>query len=627
MIVSVVVNQLTRFFTKSVVVLKLLMVSPPTLHGQVRRGILMSILAMSATLDLAFLLWIIPNAFGVSMDLLRHTEWWSSTISLVVSLSLLQMTRKGHVQLSAIAFIVFAFVATWATFLGKLGESCTPVTVTMMLPLIILSQMFCGLLLDFRANVLLALCHVIGLSCLMRMFNGFELVQITGVSVLFGFSVLLSATTAFLHHFDMTEIIGSRKKLEETVEELRGQILAREQAEKTKSELEDALMRTQRMEALARLAGGFAHDFNNALMGVLGQLERIRSTANRDQKNRIDEAIHSVERASGLIKGMLSLTHPHDRTTDCRSSDLALLMKEGFALARGAVPLDIEIELHLVPGIWALADQGQIVQVLLNLCVNARDALEPLQSEEFKPKIRLSMGAATREEAAQRGLDGSQVEFAWIQVEDNGPGIPPESLEKIFDPFYTTKEIGKGSGLGLWMCDAIARGLGGQILHIPASTPGQGACFRLYLPMCEPASQPPRSAADASSLPEASCLGRILLVDDDDAVRDNVALALSEAGWEVTQAFDGICALERFKQDPDGYKMMVLDLSLPGMPGREVLMNVRGLRPRFPILVITGFDLNAGEASPSIDGASGRLLKPFRTQTLLREIQRIEALA
>jgi signal transduction histidine kinase/CheY-like chemotaxis protein len=616
--------ELRQFRPRLDLVTRWLSASATDPQEHIRRRILKLILLLSAGLDLLFMIWILPTMQGLPVALLDAPEWWCSLVSLVASVSLYRLAKAGRVQLAARIFVAFAFIATWSMLYALLGKTYDAREVSRMLAFLILSQTIGGLLLDVRYTLLLAAGHMVGLASLPFVMHTFPVPSLIGVVILFGFSVMLSGTSALLHHLDLAETLKSRRQLEETVEELRGQILAREDAEKTKTELEGALLRTQRMEALARLAGGFAHDFNNALMGVLGQLERIRSGATPHQKLRIDETIRSVERASGLIKGMLSLTHPHDRTILGRPSDLAQLMAEGFSLVRGAVPRGIDIEVASEPGVWVLADEGQIVQVLLNLCVNARDALETHHTEGFQPRIRLSMGRASRQECEDWGLGSSAHGFAWLQVEDNGPGISDAAREKIFDPFFTTKEIGKGSGLGLWMCDAVTRALGGQIVNLP---PGSrpGACFRLYLPACEPGTPAPRNFEEAPFRAGGGPTGRILLVDDDPSVRDNISMALAERGWDVTSAFDGTGALQRFQEDPDGFRLMILDLSLPGMPGREVFLNVRRLRPRFPILVISGYDLDAGAATPSIEGANGRLLKPFRTSALLREIDRIEA--
>jgi signal transduction histidine kinase/CheY-like chemotaxis protein len=597
--------------------------SAPDPQEHIRRRILKLILLLSAGLDLMFMIWILPTMKGLPISLLHDPEWWCSLVSLVASGSLYLLARTGRVQLAARIFVAFAFVATWGMLYALLGKTYDAREVSRMLAFLILSQTIGGLLLDVRYTLLLAAGHMVGLGTLPFVVHTFPMPSLIGVVILFGFSVMLSATSALLHHLDLAETLKSRRQLEETVEELRGQILAREDAERTKTELEEALLRTQRMEALARLAGGFAHDFNNALMGVMGQLERIQSDATPNQKLRIDETIRSVERTSGLIKGMLSLTHPHDHTIQAQPLELAQLMAEGFALARGAVPRGIDIEVVSEPGVCVLADENQIVQVLLNLCVNARDALETHHAEGIHPRIRLSMGHASMQECQDNGLGSSVHGFAWLQVEDNGPGISETAREKIFDPFFTTKEIGKGSGLGLWMCDAITRALGGQIVSLHPGT-RSGACFRLYLPACEPGSPAPRNFEEAPSRVGGRRTGRILLVDDDPAVRDNISVVLAEEGWDVTSAFDGTGALRRFQEDPDGFWLMILDLSLPGMSGREVFLNVRRLRPRFPILVISGYDLDAGAATPSIEGANGRLLKPFRTSVLLREIDRIK---
>ena len=583
----------------------------------------MSVLVLSALLDLLFLVWILPSVYGLSTALLRFPEFWSSTISLIASLAMLELARRGKVELAARIFVAFAFVATWSILYSKLATTGDEREASRVLALLLLSQMFGGLLLDFRQTMVLACGHLLGLATLPLVMQHLDLARIVGMGVLFGFSVLLSATTALLHHLDLAEILGSRRSLEESVRELRRQIQARELAERTKSDLEDALLRTQRMEAVARLAGGFAHDFNNVLMSVLGQLERIRPSAGREDAPRIDNAIRSVEIASGLIKGMLAFGRPRERIMQGKPSDLVSLVEEGTALARAAIPRGIEIDCRTEPGIWALADPAQVVQVLVNLCVNARDALESGTFDGFRPCIRIATGRASPEEIGTVGLDGRTEGYAWIQVEDNGPGIPPEVRERIFDPFFTTKPVGKGTGLGLWMCDSILRGLGGLIQLRTPEASANGTAFRIFLPACAPSD----SRFEPAIVPQAPASGfgegNVLLVDDDESIRDNLASALSEGGWNVVQAYDGQEALRLFDAAPDSFRLVVLDLSLPGVPGREVFQSARKRRPDLPILVITGFDVEAGDASPVVDGANGRLLKPFRARTFLREVERI----
>lgn len=588
-------------------------------HGRpeerVRTRLLQGILLMSASLDFLFLFWILPSVYGISLALLRHPEWWSSLVSLLVSLGLFAVSRSGKTRLAATLFVGFSYVAVWSIMIAMVHQTSDPRELARVISLLILSQMFGGLLLEFRSNIVLAAGHIAGLVALPLVVHGIPLVQLFGISVLFGFAVALSAMTGLLHQLDLMEIVTSRRRLEESVEELREEISAREIAESRRKELEDALLRTQRMEAVARLSGGFAHDFNNALMGVLGQLERIRSESEIAHRELVDTAIGSVQRASDLIRGMLSLTHPQEGIFQQTPSDLEDILKEGFSMARGVISKEIRIRLDLQPGVWVLADRGQIVQVLLNLCLNARDALESTTFDGQRPCIRLSMGSAATDQS-ERFIEG----FAWIEVEDNGPGIDDALKDKVFDPYFTTKGIGKGSGLGLWMCDAVARGLGGQI-RLEDSKTG-GARFRMLLPRCDP---PSDGAPEPSveSTPKRTKKHWVLLVDDDETVRENMSLALENEGWKVAQASDGPSAIERFKEDPQRWRILILDLSLPGLPGREVFKSIRELRHDLPVLVISGYDLIAGEAIPSVDGAGGRLVKPFLTSTLVREVRKL----
>jgi PAS domain S-box-containing protein len=370
--------------------------------------------------------------------------------------------------------------------------------------------------------------------------------------------------------------------------------------------VEEQLRQAQKMEAIGQLTGGVAHDFNNLLTAILGNLELLQAKKGLDPSTErpIRGAIRAAERGAKLAQQLLAFSRKQDLRVE--STDLNEIVSGMGDLLGRTIGTTIGIERVLAGDLWrTLADPNQIELVLLNLAINARDAM-PLGG---KLSITTRNVRATE---AQRWTELKPGDYVEVAVSDTGTGIAPENLQRVFEPFFTTKDIGKGSGLGLSMVLGVATQSGGTV-RIDSKL-GQGTTVRVLLPRDAAGS----SAARAAELrpQEARAVeprrGRILLVDDDNDVRDFSAECLKAIGCTVVEAESGIAAIELLQRDRS-FDLAVVDFAMPGMNGVDFIAAARQLLPSLPALLVTGF-ADAGELK--LDPAT-TLKKPFK----MRELQ------
>jgi two-component system, cell cycle sensor histidine kinase and response regulator CckA len=376
----------------------------------------------------------------------------------------------------------------------------------------------------------------------------------------------------------------------------------------------EKLALARQMDALSSLAGGVAHDFNNLLTGILGNASRIRSLDGLDPE--IDGLARGVEEsaelAARLTQRLLALVRgqaPHRKLLDV--SELAV---QTLRLLDKVIPESIEVRTSfdraLAP---VLADESQMQQALLNLCINARDAMV---SAGGAGVLTISVGRGELRKPLDDG--GVAVEPAVVLlVSDTGPGIPKELRTRIFDPFFTTKGLGRGIGLGLSNVYALVDAHGGTI-EVGAAR-GGGATFTLRLP-----AQPGREAAPLSTPSSATHVatrgrGRILVAEDERAIRQLVAAALERQGYEVLVAEDGREALELWGKNLDRIDGMVLDVRMPHVDGTEVLRQARADRPDLPAVLSSGFIPEKTEADEMFTRVV-YLPKPYRVPELLKAV-------
>ena len=381
-------------------------------------------------------------------------------------------------------------------------------------------------------------------------------------------------------------------------------LLSREM--RLRQQQEAGLEEARRMEALGQITGGVAHDFNNLLMIVQGSADLLkRRVAGQGRAEALTDAILvAAQRGQTLTRQLLAFgRRSSHEPVSFRLQDRA---EELQGLLQRSVSGEIVLDLRLPPEVWAVhADPSALEVALINLAVNARDAMPQ--------GGRLTVSAANAVLSGKGAPEGLAGDFVVISVNDTGIGIPAEHLARIFEPFYTTKPVGRGTGLGLSQVYGFARQSGGRV--IVRSIPGEGATFTLYLPrsLSEPTAPVDRTEAEA-----AAAEGRILLVEDNAEVAEITQAMLRSAGYTVAWVADAAAGLAALEQDP-GVDMVVSDIVLGGMSGLDMAARIRMLSPTLPILLVTGYsEALATGASHSFPV----LAKPFGQTELLAAVRR-----
>ncbi|HPC83231.1 MAG TPA: PAS domain S-box protein [Thermoanaerobaculaceae bacterium] len=380
--------------------------------------------------------------------------------------------------------------------------------------------------------------------------------------------------------------------------------------------LEEQYRQAQKMEAIGSLAGGVAHDFNNLLQVITGYLElaQLRLATGESPTHELEEVGRATDRAATLVRRLLAFSRR--QTMQREAVDLDALITGLAKMLRRLI--EERIELHTVshgrlPMVFA--DPGHLEQVLVNLCVNARDAMPDggvLRIETWH--VEIDAESAVRVPGARPGT------YVVLAVADTGCGIPQENLDRVFEPFFTTKEVGKGTGLGLAMVYGIVKQHGGFVEV--QSEPGKGTVFRVFLPAAAPGVAPP-SPEDAT-VPMA--LGRgetILLAEDDAQVREFAARVLQEAGYRVIVARDGAEAVELAAAEAEAVDLYVLDAVMPKLSGKAVHDTIVARRPGAKVLFCTGYSFDVLHNGGALAGGFNALQKPFSRHALLRRVQEL----
>ena len=408
------------------------------------------------------------------------------------------------------------------------------------------------------------------------------------------FSVLRDATG---------EQIGAYQFAYDVTDRLREQARLRE--------AEEALRQSQKMEAVGQLTGGIAHDFNNLLTGIMGSLEMLQT---RLRQGRFSDVDRYVAAAQGASKRAAALTHrllafSRRQTLDPKPTDVNRLAMGMEELVRRTVGPQITLEVVTAAGLWpALIDSPQLESALLNLCINARDAMPE------GGRITIETANKWLDDRAARERDLPPGQYISLCVTDTGTGMTPDVIEHAFDPFFTTKPIGQGTGLGLSMVYGFARQSGGQVRIY--SELGEGTTMCLYFPRhyvgeAEPADPDQRGAPMASSTGQT-----ILVVDDEPTIRMLVMEVLDERGYAVIEAKDGPTGLAALQSNAR-IDLLITDVGLPGgMNGRQLADAARATRPGLKILFITGYAENAILSSGQLAPGMQVLTKPFDVEAL-----------
>ncbi|TVT86107.1 PAS domain-containing protein [Pseudomonas sp. H3(2019)] len=408
----------------------------------------------------------------------------------------------------------------------------------------------------------------------------------------------------------LEERVDTRTKaLAEANHRLQNEMFERERAE-------DALRHAQKMEAVGQLTGGIAHDFNNMLTGIIGSLDlmqRYIADGRSDEIERFaDAAVSSANRAAALTHRLLAFSRR--QSLDRRPLEPNTLVRSLEELLRRTKGEHIELKFQLAPEVWPVnTDANQLENALLNLVINARDAMPG--------------GGELVIETANSYLDGNDIstlepvkagDYVMLGVRDNGTGMTPRVLAKAFDPFFTTKPIGQGTGLGLSMIYGFAQQSGGHVTL--SSEPGQGTTVRLYLPRLHNAPQHSSPATVSLGSSYAAAGESVVLVEDDPAVRMLVLNVLNELGYITHEAEDAKNALPLLESDLR-IDLLVTDVGLPGMNGRQLAEIARQHRPGLNVLFMTGYAEKAAERQGFLDEGMDLLAKPFTLEQLAGKIR------
>jgi PAS domain S-box-containing protein len=381
-------------------------------------------------------------------------------------------------------------------------------------------------------------------------------------------------------------------------------------------EAEEALRQSQKMEAVGQLTGGLAHDFNNLLTGITGSLELLQT---RVAQGRIKEVDRYINAAQGAAKRAAALTHrllafSRRQTLDPKPTDVNKLIIGLEELVRRTIGPGIAAETVTYAGLWnTLVDPSQLENALLNLCINARDAMPD------GGKLTIETGNRWMDERGARERDLEPGQYVSLCVSDTGTGMPKETVDRAFDPFFTTKPIGQGTGLGLSMIYGFVRQSGGQVRIY--SEVGQGTMICLYLPRHLGEAEAMDVVPDLSSAPRAGRDETVLVIDDEPTVRMLVTEVLEDLGYIAIEAADGAAGLKVLNSDAR-IDLLVTDVGLPGgMNGRQVADAARAARPWLKVLFITGFAENAVLNHGHLDRDMHVLTKPFTMEALASRIK------
>ena len=408
----------------------------------------------------------------------------------------------------------------------------------------------------------------------------------------------------------LEERVSARtEQLAQANQRLQNEMFERERAE-------DALRHAQKMEAVGQLTGGIAHDFNNMLTGIIGSLDlmqRYIANGRADEIGRFTEAaVSSANRAAALTHRLLAFSRR--QSLDRKQLNVNELIHSLEDLIRRTKGDPIELTLRLAEDVWPVStDVSQLENALLNLVINARDAMPE--------------GGELLIETANVYLDGSDIttlepvkagDYLMLAVSDNGTGMTPSVRSKAFDPFFTTKPIGQGTGLGLSMIYGFAQQSGGHVSL--DSLPGQGTCVRLYLPRLQGV-ELEQPAIDAVEQTASAATGEtVVVVEDDPAVRMLVLDLLKELGYQAFEAEDARTALPLLESDLQ-VDLLVTDVGLPGMNGRQLAEIARQHRPGLKVLFMTGYAHKAAERQGFLDDGMDMVAKPFSIELLASKIR------
>lgn len=383
-----------------------------------------------------------------------------------------------------------------------------------------------------------------------------------------------------------------------------------------KMQMEVQLRQSQKMEALGQLTGGIAHDFNNILQAISSSLEVVEIIGRKEQFTKADRhiqnALSSVRRAAALTHRLLAFARR--QALDPQAVNVGSLILGMSELLRNSVGEHIALELALPDELWsAHCDANQLENAILNLVINARDAMPE------GGRLRIEATNVDGNDPTAFNVLDPEGHYVKITVADSGTGMPPDVKERAFDPFYTTKPVGQGTGLGLSMVYGFTRQSGGHC--VIDSELGEGTRISLLLPRY--LGPVPLATQTVAHNGQPAAQGEhILLIEDQAVIRDAITEVLTKLGYEVMQASDGLEGLS-IAMAGKSFDLVITDVGLPGVNGRSLADTVRANQPNLPILLMTGYDASAAHSMTSLPSGMALLSKPFTVDTLSEQVRRL----
>jgi signal transduction histidine kinase/ActR/RegA family two-component response regulator len=404
------------------------------------------------------------------------------------------------------------------------------------------------------------------------------------------------------------------KQLLDTNLDLKKEIEIRQKFERERAELEKQLFQLQKMETIGTLAGGIAHDFNNILTPILGYTDMAREELPEESNLRFDiEQINNAAlRGKDLVQQILTFSREVDFET--KPIQLQPIVAEALNLLKASLPSSVEIKQSLDPGTGTvLADPTHIHQIVMNLCTNANHAMMKTGGilEVKLDAVRIDQKTAEKIPNLKKG------EYIRLTISDTGYGMDIKTQERIFEPFFTRKEVGSGSGLGLSVVHGIINNYGGAIAV--DSAPGKGTTFTIYLPKYGVEA----SGSNKSDKKPIKGDEHILFVDDEPEIIYMGKKMLETLGYKVTIKSDSISAFEEFKKSPKKFSLLITDQNMPGIPGTELASMMKEIRRGLKVIIITGYADNLSEETLTKCGVSEVILKPMILDDFSKIIRRV----
>jgi len=391
-------------------------------------------------------------------------------------------------------------------------------------------------------------------------------------------------------------------------------ITASRKTAEEKERLEAQLQQSQKMEAIGTLAGGIAHDFNNILGGIMGYAELAKMKLPEESKiiGDLEQVIKSSKRAADLVKQILTVSRRHKK--EQRPVQVRYIVNEALKLLKATLPTTIEIQEDLARDTGIVnADPTQMHQVIMNLCTNAGHAME-----KNGGVLEITLANVELDDlSASKHLDLAAGSYLRLTVSDTGHGMTPEIMERIFDPYFTTKDTGEGTGLGLSVAQGIVKAHGGTITVY--SELGNGTTFHVYLPIIQEVEKAEKAESE-EPLPTGN--ERILFIDDEQVLVEMASQMLERLGYGVVVKTNSTEALELFRAEPDKFDLVITDMTMPHITGDKLAQELLKIRPDIPIILCTGHSKRISEEKAKELGIRVFVMKPISTRVMAETVRK-----